>query len=96
MKTDIKEKWVAALRSGKYLQGRLALRSPEGGYCCLGVLCRVAKIPIAKNGQACSRDRDYYPIYEVVGGSFARELMAMNDRQGASFSEIADYIERTA
>lgn len=34
------EKWVAALRSGEYAQGRGLLRS-EDGYCCLGVLCDV-------------------------------------------------------
>lgn len=38
MNPKIKEIWVAALRSGKYPQGRRALRSNEG-FCCLGVLC---------------------------------------------------------
>lgn len=31
-------KWLAALRSGKYKQGMYALETPDGGYCCLGVL----------------------------------------------------------
>lgn len=34
-------RWIAALRSGKYTQGRRALRTPEGHNCCLGVLCEV-------------------------------------------------------
>lgn len=43
MKLKIKEKWVKALRSGKYKQGTKALYqndSEDGkkGYCCLGVL----------------------------------------------------------
>ena len=38
MKADIKQKWVAALRSGKYEQTEGVLRNNEG-YCCLGVLC---------------------------------------------------------
>lgn len=29
--------WVTALRSGKYVQGRNALRTEHGGFCCLGV-----------------------------------------------------------
>ena len=34
--------WVAALRSGKYKQGRKQLFSPmNDSYCCLGVLCDV-------------------------------------------------------
>lgn len=93
MDAELKKTWVAALRSGKYLQTRRQLRSPNGGYCCLGVLCRVAKIAIAKNGQACSRNRDYQPIYDLIGGAEARTLMALNDRAMSTFSQIADAIE---
>ena len=38
MNPEIKAKWVAALRSGEYKQGRGQLRS-EDLFCCLGVLC---------------------------------------------------------
>jgi hypothetical protein len=38
MNPEIKAKWVAALRSGEYKQGRGQLRS-EDRFCCLGVLC---------------------------------------------------------
>jgi hypothetical protein len=38
---EVKEKWCAALESGKYAQAKGALRTAEGGYCCLGVLCDV-------------------------------------------------------
>jgi hypothetical protein len=41
MKPEIKAKWIEALRSGEYAQGRLALRTDDG-YCCLGVLCDLA------------------------------------------------------
>ena len=46
MNQEIKTKWVAALRSGKYRQGKGLLRQEpaEGGddqFCCLGVLCDV-------------------------------------------------------
>lgn len=37
MKIEIKEKWVNALRSGEYQQGKGGLLC-EGKYCCLGVL----------------------------------------------------------
>lgn len=48
MDKTVKDKWVAALRSGKYQQGKYALRkryTPESHgasfeqFCCLGVLC---------------------------------------------------------
>lgn len=35
-------KWVDALRSGEYYQGRDQLRSRQDTYCCLGVACEVA------------------------------------------------------
>jgi len=35
------EHWLAALRSGKYTQGRGCLRSIEDKFCCLGVACDV-------------------------------------------------------
>lgn len=38
MKPEIKAKWVEALRSGKYTQGREQLCTPDGKMCCLGVL----------------------------------------------------------
>lgn len=47
MKTEIKTKWLEALRSGDYKQAKGALvKQAEDGsksYCCLGVLCDLAK-----------------------------------------------------
>ena len=41
MNQEIKAKWIAALRSGKYKQGEGCLNDGHGGFCCLGVLCDV-------------------------------------------------------
>lgn len=50
MKPEVKQKWVTALRSGKYTQGKAMLRQEvkiqETGavvklHCCLGVLCEL-------------------------------------------------------
>ena len=41
MKPEIKQRWVAALRSGHYKQGPSALRRDDR-FCCLGVLCDLA------------------------------------------------------
>lgn len=47
MNKELRDKWVAALRSGEYPQTRGALRRVApyenrlAGYCCLGVLCDV-------------------------------------------------------
>lgn len=45
MNPEVKTKWLAALRSGQFKQGRgrLARVTPEGEeFCCLGVLCELA------------------------------------------------------
>lgn len=42
MDPEVKQLWVAALRSGEYPQGKSKLRSSKG-YCCLGVLCDLAE-----------------------------------------------------
>lgn len=43
LKHEVKEKWLKALRSGEYKQGRNTLYNPDTDqYCCLGVLCELA------------------------------------------------------
>lgn len=41
MNQDLKEKWIKALRSGDYKQGKGYLNQNNEKYCCLGVLCNV-------------------------------------------------------
>lgn len=46
MNVEIKRRWVEALRSGRYRQGRQVLVEPDhilgDAFCCLGVLCEIA------------------------------------------------------
>jgi hypothetical protein len=42
MPKALRDKWVAALRSGDFGQCQNELRSSDGRYCCLGVLAVVA------------------------------------------------------
>lgn len=42
MNTQIKKRWLEALRSGDYKKGRGSLHS-VGEFCCLGVLCDLLK-----------------------------------------------------
>lgn len=41
MKKEIADKWIAALESKEYSQGKGALKNKDG-FCCLGVLCDLA------------------------------------------------------
>lgn len=42
MNPEVKAAWVLNLRSGEFAQGRNALKTESGRYCCLGVLCEQA------------------------------------------------------
>ena len=83
MDKKLKAKWVKALRSGKYEQGRYMLRH-NNEYCCLGVLCRVAGVRIvAADGILPSQFRERAKI------SIKREgaLIGMNDTKRLPFSK---------
>ena len=41
MKKSVKNKWIEALKSGKYKRGQEALKTSKGTFCCLGVLCDI-------------------------------------------------------
>lgn len=56
MTPELKTRWLAALRSGEYTQGRSTLRKfvPAGSphtfaHCCLGVLACVAGVPVMED-----------------------------------------------
>lgn len=56
--TEVIEKWVKALESGDFEQGRGTLRNIDGHYCCLGVLCEIA-VAEGVIGQPKLAGRDY-------------------------------------
>jgi hypothetical protein len=41
MNSEVKAKWLEALRGGEYKQARYTLHSQSDGFCCLGVLCDI-------------------------------------------------------
>lgn len=91
MNPELKAKWVAALRSGKFQQGRGQLRKGDE-YCCLGVLCKVARIPISESGGSAGKS-GYKLIHRRVPEQAAETLWRMNDHRGLNFAQIADWIE---
>jgi hypothetical protein len=100
----INQRWVKALRSGKYPQTDGALRR-ENSFCCLGVLCDVlGAIWLPDKGLPKFANRFMTDRGEQTQLSFERlnelvldekqqaKLINMNDN-GISFDEIAGYIE---
>lgn len=69
MNTELIEKWVEALRSGDYKQGRQALRNKYNEYCCLGVLCDISKKHLEIDWEPEDIDDDFeIYIMEKNGG----------------------------
>lgn len=89
------QKWIDALRSGKYKQANGTLHDPvTGGFCCLGVYCHVvtkdSKAYLSEGSEG--PDQAYDKFEHILGHNLKYELMKMNDN-GKTFAEIADVIE---
>lgn len=94
MDADLKARWVAALRSGEYKQGRGQLQDTKNRYCCLGVLCRVAGWKISSDGRHVTQPKMGYSIFfDVMSYSTSEQLWSMNDKKELTFNQIADWLE---
>ena len=91
MNNEIAERWIAALRSGKYKQGVNWLRR-DNKFCCLGVLCDI----MGEKWDADSCHEISLPenirVQAELKKNFVASLIWLNDT-GKSFSEIADSID---
>ena len=90
---DFKQKWVAALRSGEYIQcrdGKLIGKTKDGKvtHCVLAVGGELAGIPAHNNSEV------YSYFNGLIGFRTTEHLWSMNDRIPNSFPSIADYIEQ--
>jgi hypothetical protein len=104
MDAQLKVKWVEALRSGKFKQGKDCLKS-DFGHCCLGVLCEISgdvewesrPSSMYKAIIGNSTSISFLPFAlarrAAISAEMTDRLVRMNDN-GAPFPEIADYIEK--
>jgi hypothetical protein len=98
---------VKALRSGEYAQTQAALQD-KNGYCCLGVMCAVFEKELGRKlrrtvstGHMYGGDLDdqegvqrWVGLNNYLGNSnFKSTLAELNDHEGYTFLEIADFIE---
>ena len=102
-------KWVKALRSGRYKQGKRRLKQDDR-YCCLGVLCNISKVSKWNKSGSYGRkgDREQSALPECVaewagmktqwgiypGSDQMIGLANLNDTQNYTFEQIADIIEK--
>ncbi len=105
---EFRRKWIEALRSGKYRQGRRELAKAIGngcwGFCCLGVAC---DLHARENGTPWTRHGEGWMVYLDGGGWLPKmveqalglkdyqiyDLIRMNDEDRKTFAEIADWLE---
>lgn len=74
MNEEIKAKWIAALRSGDYVQGRNGLRK-EGKYCCLGVLCDIHFAEVGGSWRLPDDPTDGYEEYSSAGELWEADVL---------------------
>ncbi len=110
MNENIKERWVAALRSDEYVQTdgylRLTFSDDEVKFCPLGVLCDLHS---KETGTSWDDDRyhnEYMHLPNAVVDwaglkkrnpeipSKQRSISHLNDKYGYNFDDIADLIEK--
>ena len=93
MNQEIKQKWVDALRSGKYEQGRGFLRVGDK-FCCLGVLCDLYMVENGGKWEATFNGQGAQGFY--TGGadsrSFNRHLPTRHVRNWAELNESDPHI----
>ena len=95
MNPEIKTKWLDALRSGKYTQGRGRLKSVSPGgataHCCLGVLCEIAAaegITIETDHGTFDNEDSYLPASVQQWAGVDRGPMVKNDSGDVGFREV--------
>lgn len=108
MNQQIKQRWIEALKSGKYQQGHYTL-CYNNKFCCLGVL---TDLYIKEHGFQWHKDVGGCWSFDGEGGVLPSSALAWaglndtnpmilgdcatdhNDGTNASFEEIAGYIEQ--
>jgi len=83
-----RDKWIADLRSGEYQQWRKTVcNEDQTAFCCLGVLAVTNQMSISNGTPESHHFKDVlYP------GEY-NHCLIMNDHEGKSFNQIADFLE---
>jgi hypothetical protein len=85
----IKNKWIKALRSGKYQQGKYYLKGTDNKYCCLGVLCdlfaKTHKAEWIPHGSICLLSTDKKGVMGTLPDEVIKwAKLESNDKTGAA------------
>lgn len=101
---EVFTKWIAALRSGSYEQGKRKMKSPDNKYCCIGVLAEVMGLGewepkewgsvLLKQKEPRSGGLDNDNLEKCFLSKDEQGFLCyVNDVRNKSFEEIADILE---
>lgn len=101
MNQEIKSRWVTALRSGQYRQGRLALRNTSDEYCCLGVLCEIAvqenvipepvrNMDLYRYGDADDSNSSYLPLSVQMWAGLTKNPVVTSGSDDVLLADLND------
>lgn len=97
------ERWLRALESGEYRQGRFHLRTSINEYCCLGIGCELLGIPGMRAGSSWKYDGSEGTAPKLLENMLAlrgdegnridglRSLAWLNDH-GKTFAQITQIV----
>ena len=107
MTKSLRNRWVKALRSGKYTQGQGKLRNVDNQFCCLGVLADVCDVTWRRLRPNELRRHCGFTRWERWGADLPSDhpqfglsqpqllaLIRLNDDCGWTFKRIAKWIEK--
>lgn len=96
MNRDVKARWINALRNGGHVQARgtWGRGDAEDGMCCLNVLYFVETGALALSTERPLSDAGPTEfVHKTIGHEAFVTLTNMNDRDGRTFAQIADWVE---
>ena len=89
MNPQIKTRWITALLSGKYKQGKEVLRRKNNTFCCLGVLC---DLYIKENGGEWKMRKNDEGSYSIMRNNtrlprIIQRWAGINSTEGSYYSD---------
>lgn len=88
MNFEIKQKWLTALRSGDYKQGKNFLKK-DGEYCCLGVLCDLAE----KEKVCIATKEELYTSSEIISFDLDSKTLPYSVKNWAGLGHYNPFVE---
>lgn len=91
MTPELKQKWIDALRSGRYAQGKERLvqhdnDTGESTYCCLGVLGNIAGLTDKQlQGEECAGANGALLSHETL------EMVGLREKMQSSLAQLNDH-----